>query len=165
MYEIYTGATGVISKAEKVQCLVFLHVAEPEAQKLFRTFDLDSAEWEKINSITEAFSKYYMGGANVTVVRYQFNTFNQMTESMETYIRELCQRIKYCGYKDLGDSILWDTIIPGVKDDDLRDRLLQTPNLSLSQCLQMCSLSEHNSHLLRAAASSQWEAQIIAMDA
>ena len=43
-YEIYAGATGVTSKSGKVQCFVFLHVAGPEAQKLFETFEMDSSE-------------------------------------------------------------------------------------------------------------------------
>ena len=33
----------------------------------------------------------------------------------------------------------------GIKDDTLRGRLLQTPNLSLEQCIQTCRLSENKS--------------------
>ena len=39
----------------------------------------------------------------------------------------------------------------GVKSDVLHDKLLQTLNLSLSQCLQLCKLSEHSSSSLRSS--------------
>ena len=34
MDELYAIAAGVITKSEKVQCAVFLHVAGPDAQKV-----------------------------------------------------------------------------------------------------------------------------------
>ena len=38
-----------------------------------------------------------------------------------------------------------DRIVCGIKDDNLRNRLLQTPNLILEQCIQTCRLSENKS--------------------
>ena len=67
---------------------------------------------------------------------------------MEVYIHELSQRISYCGYKNMEQALLCDKLVCGVKDDTLRDRLLQTPNLILKQCIEMCRMSEHNTPLL-----------------
>ena len=45
--EIYAVAAGVMSKAEKVQCCIFLHVAGLEAQTVHRTIQTDSLPTEK----------------------------------------------------------------------------------------------------------------------
>ena len=157
-YEIYAGATGASSKSEKVQCFHFLHVAGADAQKLYHTLDI--ADKDKIHSLTEAFREYCAGKANITVVRYQFNTYQQTTESMESYIRELRQRIAYCSYSNMEDDLLCDRLVCGVKDDTLRDKLLQTPNLTLQQCLQTCRMSEHNTRSLRSTTECFSESHI-----
>ena len=147
-YELYATAAGVITKSEKVQCAVFLHVAGLDAQKVARTLNIDSADRDKIAPLVEAFRNYCEGKDNITVVRYRFNSYNQVNESMETYIRELRNRITHCEYGVLEDSLLRDRLVCGVKDNELRSRLLQTPCLTLTQCIEMCRLNEHKSEQL-----------------
>ena len=125
----------MITKSEKVQCAVFLHVAGPDTQKVAHSLDIDSNDKDKINPLK-------------SVVRYRFNYYNQASVSMETYIRELRNRIAHCEYGVLEDSLLRDRLVCGVKDNNLRSRLLQTPGLSLMQCIEMCRLNEHKSELL-----------------
>ena len=95
-YELYAGASGLIGKGEKVQCCAFLHIAGLEAQKLYRTFQIESADKDKIAPMIEIFRQYCSGKANITVVRYLFNSHNQTDENMESYIRELRTRISFC---------------------------------------------------------------------
>ena len=73
-------------KSEKVQCFTFLHVAGSEAQKVFRTFQMEGSEKDKINPLIQAFKNYCEGKANITVTRYQFNTYQQTTECLDVYI-------------------------------------------------------------------------------
>ena len=162
-FEIYAGAAGVTSKPEKVQCCVFLHVAGPEAQKLFHTFTIADGDRHKIKPLTEAFEEYCTGKCNTTVVRFKFNSYHQTTQCMETYIRELKQRIAYCEYGELESTLLRDKLVCGVRDDALRDKLLQTPNLDLPKCLEICRMSEHNTALLRGTNTNLAETQIDAI--
>jgi hypothetical protein len=39
-FELYLTATGIEEKAEKVQVATFLHVAGPDAQRVYNTFDI-----------------------------------------------------------------------------------------------------------------------------
>ena len=142
-FEIYAMATGVANKGEKVQCCVFLHVAGAEAQKVFRTLKIEEENQDKLQPLVNAFREYCQGKTNITVTRYQFNSFNQTNEGMDTYIRELQSRIAYCDYGNVENSMLCDRLVCGVKSDRLRERLLQTPNMTLTQCMEMCRLSEH----------------------
>ena len=151
-YELYAGATGLTTKTSKVQCCAFLHVAGLEAQKLFHTMNISSSDRQKIGVVVAAFKDYCQSKSNITIVRYRFISYNQGTESIDVYIRELQYRVELCDYENMQDSILCDKLVCGVRDDKLRDKLLQTPNLKLEQCLEMCRLSEHDSRELSGGA-------------
>ena len=144
-YEIYATAAGIASKSEKVQTCVFLHMASPEAQKVYRNMNLPKLDLDKLVPLIDAFRTYYEGKSNRTVTRYKFNSYNQGDESMDTYIRELKSLIPHCEYGQTKQSILCDRLVCGVGSDKLRDRLLQTVDLMLQQSEDMCRMSEHRS--------------------
>jgi hypothetical protein len=50
-YEIFSIATGVDEKDEKIQCNVFLHVAGEAAQKVYATFTFAEGEVNKIGPL------------------------------------------------------------------------------------------------------------------
>ena len=162
-FDIYATAAGVNNKPEKVQCCIFLHVAGAEAQKVFRTIEMAPEDKDKLRPLVEAFREYCEGKTNLTVIRYQFHSFNQTTENMDEYIRELQSRITYCDYGPVEKSILCDKLICGIKSDKLRDRLLQTPNLALSECMAMCRLSEHRAAHLNKNKATEIEDQVDAV--
>ena len=88
-YEIYSGASDVTGKLEKIQCFIFLHGAGAEAQKLLQMLEIPSTDQEKIAPLVAALMRYCEGQSNITVVRYKFNSYNQKSKSIDTYIREL----------------------------------------------------------------------------
>ena len=77
--------------------------------------------------------------------------YNQRTDNMDTYIRELRSRISHCEYGELGDSFLCDRL---VRCKTTRNGLLQTPNITLKQCEEMCRLSENRTSVLTAGNST-----------
>ena len=118
--------------------------------KGFPTLEIDSSDKEKIAPLIAAFQRYCEGKSNVTVVRYQLNTYYQTTESMGVHIRELCHKIAFCEYGDSENSTLKDQLVCGVKDMQLCDNLLQTPRLNLERCIEICCLSEYNASQIEA---------------
>ena len=58
-------------------------------RKSFQTLEVQKKD--NIQPIIDAFKEYCTGKANITVVRYQFNSFKQTIENTEAYIRELQQ--------------------------------------------------------------------------
>lgn len=159
-YQLYAIASGAVNKPEKTQCALFLHVAGIEAQKVYRSLKIPSANQDKFAPLIAAFNEYCAGKTNITVVRYQFNSYNQSVENIDTYIRELKSRIAFCNYGDIEDSLLSDRIVCGVKSDKLRDVLLQTPNLTLESCIEKCRLSEHTAAQLNGHKTEEIEAQV-----
>ena len=141
-YEYYVIATGASGKAERILCSLFLHIAGPDAQTLHAQFEFDSDEREKIQPLTKKFETYCISRSNITVVRHRFHTYNQNNESMDTYIRELKARVVDCNYGQLEDSLLCDRLICGVSDEKLREKLLQTDDMTMEKCITMCRRSE-----------------------
>ena len=66
-FEIYTIASGVNEKSEKVQCNVFLHVAGPEAQKIHATFEFDNDKVDKIAPLKKKFKDYCQGKKKISL--------------------------------------------------------------------------------------------------
>ena len=149
-FDIYSIASGISTKDEKIQCNVFLHVAGPDAQKVFSTFTFTDQEKDKIAVLKAKFKTYCEGEKNITVTRYRFNTHNQAPdEKFDAYYTSLKAKISECEYGDLADSLLKDRIVCGISDNTLREKLLQTEALTLDKCLSMCRLSEITSNQLK----------------
>ena len=55
-YKLYTGAAGLVSKSEKVQCCTFLYAVSPVAQKVHHTIKFETRERDKIKPLVEAFA-------------------------------------------------------------------------------------------------------------
>ena len=159
-FEYYCVASGVSSKAERVQCCLFLHVAGPEAQKVYANMDVDPSERDKIVPLTRQFKEYCMGKANITVTRYRFNNNNQRGETISAYINELKDQVKYCEYEHMEESLLRDRIINGVKSNKLRNKLLQTAELDLAKCINICELSEFDAQQLKEDAEPREEIEV-----
>ena len=61
---------------------------------------------------------------------------------MMEFITALRDNIRDCDYSSLQDSLLRDRIIAGVCSTTLCNKLLQTANLTLQKCVDICELSE-----------------------
>ena len=137
-FDFYATAVGASTKAEKVQCCLFLHVAGPDAQKVHANLDIPETHRDKIVPLIQAFREHCTGKANITVTRFKFNNHNQRDENISAYIVELKDRIRHCKYGTLEESLLCDRIVSGVKSGKLRDKLLQTANLDINKCITIC---------------------------
>jgi hypothetical protein len=75
--ELYLTATGIEEKTEKVQVATFLHVAGPDAQCVYNTFDIVADDREKIDVLKTKFKEYCEPRKNLSYIRHVFFTRNQ----------------------------------------------------------------------------------------
>ena len=141
-YEIYAVAAGVTTKTERIQCCIFLHIAGKAARNVYKTMHFESGEKDKITPLIEAFSEYCDGATNIVVTRFRFFHYDQTTQSIDTYITELRNKVPMCDFGDREESLLRDRIVGGVADEDLQELLLRTKNLDLKKCIEICRISE-----------------------
>ena len=136
-YEIYECAKEIENKPEKVQIGIFLNIIGPDGVTIFKSFkdkEITVIVKEKnvqlsgklnLDWIKTQFNKYCIPRRNVTYERYVFfKRAQEDNENIDTYHTELKKLSINCEFKDLRDSIK-DRLIIGMKDDMLRQRLLQ----------------------------------------
>ena len=95
---------------------------------------------DKIDPLILAFRDYWVGSENLIITPFHLNT-RKMTKKMQTYIAVLKDKIKVCEYGPLEDSLLRDRLVARC-DMMLCSKLLQTADLTLASCIDMCELGE-----------------------
>ena len=148
-FEFYAIAAGVHAKAEKVQCSLFMHVAGTQAQRVHANMVFESGDQDKITPLIKAFKDYCTGKENIIITRFKFNSHCQTSENASTYITALKDKVTDCEYGAMEDTLLRDRIVAGVKNRKLQNKLLQTANLTLDTCIEICQLSEYKAEQLQ----------------
>ena len=99
----------------------------------------------------EKFDEFAIGEVNKTYERYIFNGRNQgQNESIDAYVACLRSLAQTCGFCEcLSVSLLRDRIVLGVKNNNLRKRLLQERKLDLKKCIDICRSSKAASSQLK----------------
>lgn len=96
-----------------------------------------------VKKIFEELKKELMPKENLAYRQYQF--FDKKQDEQETF-NEFYIRIKdmasMCNFGNKTDEILKCKIVQGVKDEQLRERLYRTPELSLTEVISYCRASE-----------------------
>ncbi|CAJ1049307.1 uncharacterized protein K02A2.6-like [Xyrichtys novacula] len=142
-FELFSVASGVSEKSEKVQCATFLHVAGEEAIKVCNTFVFADAEKDKIAVLKSKFKEYCEPRKNLTYIRHVFFTRAQkQSEPIDSYVTDLKSKAKDCEFGDLHDSLVRDRIVCGITNDQVRGRLLREADLTLEKAVDICRASE-----------------------
>lgn len=142
-YELFAVASGVAEKSEGVQCATFLHVAGEEAIKVSNTFVFADAERNKIAALTQKFREYCEPRKNMPYIRHMFFTRAQgPSETIDAYVTDLKYKAKDCEFGNLCNSLIRDRIVCGIRDDQVRARLLREADLTMEKALDVCRASE-----------------------
>lgn len=136
-------ATEIDKKPEAVQVATLLTVIGEEAREVFSTF----TEWDsegdnkKINPVLQQFEKYCQPRKNIPFERYRFNSHAQ--ESYDHYRTGLLKLAERCDFQSITrDEILRDRLVFGIKDDQVRERLLRQSSLTLTKTDEICRAAE-----------------------
>ncbi|PIK38272.1 GagPol [Apostichopus japonicus] len=110
---------------------------------------------EDLNSRIECFP--YSGSDLVnkpSKINTDINSFREPGESVERYITEIKLLSQTCNFDSLQDSLIRDRIVVGIKDMNLRERLLRIPDLNLEKCIGTCRASELSKERMKVMDSS-----------
>lgn len=150
-YELFAVASGVAEKSETVQCATFLHIAGEEAIKVSNTFVFADGERNKIAVLKQKFKEYCEPRKNLTYIRHVFFSRAQgPSETIDAYVTDLKNKAKDCEFGNLCDSLIKDRIVCGIRDDQVRARLLREADLSLARAIDVCRASEITSTQMKA---------------
>lgn len=149
-FQFYLEATEYTEKAEKLQCSLLLHCIGEDAVEVFNTFTFGEDEKDKINPLLKKFEDFCNPIKNQTYERYKFHTYFQTEgETIDHYATELKNKAKTCEFGQLCDSFIRDRIVCGIINDQVRERLLRIPDLTLTKSIDICRASEVSKQQLK----------------
>lgn len=89
--------------------------------------------------------------------RYRFNNCKQEPgESIAAYLTELRTVAKNCQHEDVTpEEILHDRIVLGIRDDKMRERLLQYNDLTLQKAVALIKAAKQTEHQVKLMGASK----------
>ncbi|XP_044765716.1 uncharacterized protein LOC123321967 isoform X2 [Coccinella septempunctata] len=141
-FDIYMlAAVDTTDIKEQKKVAIFLNLIGEQGVEIFNTLNL-KLELSTLKDVKAAFQKYCDPKKNIIFDRYKFLSCNQKEgQSISNYITEIKTLVKVCEYQD-EDEMIRDKIILGIKDNNLREKLLQYENLSLKKTEEICNVTE-----------------------
>ena len=152
----YCVIQSVNERSPEYQASLFRTAIGSEAMKVLDTQPVPlGRSVDDVSTLVSMMDTFVLGQVNPTYERYLFRKRTQHSgESIETYITDLKTMIKICEVPDnFIDELIKDQVIFGIKDNALRERLLQERGLTLSKCQEMCMAAEAASSHLKAMTS------------
>lgn len=142
-WENYEIASGLDEKSDKIRIATLLTAIGNDCYKVFKNLPLSEDQKSTAKNILKALKEHLTPQVNIIYERYVFNTTCQTDmESADQFIHKLRARIKTCQYGALEDDLLRDRIVVGVRDVQVRKRLLTQANLTLAESISACRISE-----------------------
>ncbi|CAC5395999.1 unnamed protein product [Mytilus coruscus] len=145
-FQFYLDATEFNEKAEKLQCSLLLHCIGEDAVEVFNTFNFLEDEKDQIAPLQLKFEQFCNPIKNQTYERYKFHTCSQ-SEGENLY-----------------DSFVRDRIVCGILSDNVRERLLRIPDLTLAKSIDICRASEVSKQQLKSITEDEKTVHAIRKD-
>ena len=150
-WDAYEIATRLDKETLKYRTAVLLTCLGSEALEIHEGFSFEDGEdRNNIETVLAKFDKYFMAETNEAYESYRFNKCDQTdSENVETYVTRLRQLAKGCHYGELSDRLIRDRIVAGVRDDELRKKLLEERDLTLKLAIEKCKIHESSEKQLK----------------
>ena len=146
-FEFYMKACRRNQEADSIRIATLLTVMGSDGQDIYSTFDFEDEE--TYDAVISKFTHYCQPQSNETFLRHRFRTRIQGEgEDLDHFINSLRQLVKKCGYdcpaydETINDSVIRDQIVLGVRDPNLRERLLREDKLTLDKAIKISRASE-----------------------
>nr|XP_015840015.1 PREDICTED: uncharacterized protein LOC107398947 [Tribolium castaneum] len=102
-------------------------------------------EKDKFETPKKKFEDYFVPKKNLTYCRHRFFSSRQGNESIEQFVTDLKNKAKECELGNLQDELIKTMLITGMKDEQVREKLLQKDgsSLTLEKAIECCIMTEN----------------------
>ena len=146
----FLAGTESNDKADSVKIGIMLTHAGKEAREIYKTLPWESAgDNMKFDKVLKAFKDYCQPRKNILYERYKLWSLKQEDgESVDTYLTRLKLQVDHCEYDKEGwpDAVKTETVrdkfVFGLRDDSLKERLLQESSISLNKLVALAQRTE-----------------------
>ena len=144
----YFEGSGILKGKNKSQLrCTFLLLIGTAGSRYIETIDPD----DKIKDVKELIKKldeYYAPKKNVIIERHNFNTsYQDAGESFKDYYTKIRESAKSCEWPITEEDGLRDKIVQGIRDVNLKKKLLCKADLTLQEAVDICTTEESASAL------------------
>ena len=140
-YEIVTELT---KRPDEYRVATFITCIGADALEIYNGLPFENeVDKKNITKVIQLLEKYCLGETNIIYERYVFNNRSQNSdESIECYVTSLRVLADSCEYGLLKDELIRDRIVCGIRENQLRKRLLQECKLTLIRAIDICRAAE-----------------------
>ncbi|XP_055903139.1 uncharacterized protein LOC129939224 [Eupeodes corollae] len=136
-FDRFRIASGLDKRNEVEQVNTLVYLMGDQADDIFLSFNLSSADEKKFIPVLNAFENFFVMKHNVIYERAKFNSRSQLDgESIEDFITALYLLSENCNYAALRDEMLRNRLVVGVRDRRLSERLQLESELTLEKAIQ-----------------------------
>ena len=142
-YEDYEIATELCQRQMSVRLASLRSIMGKECLQILRNLSLTAEQQATVKGCLDGLEAHFKPQRNVVYERYVFNSCVQsVEESVDVYVNRLRKLASSCEFGALTDELIRDRLVIGVKDRDLKGRLLRQKGLSLQKAIEMCKSNE-----------------------
>lgn len=135
----YITAAELNKKDETTQCALLLHLIGTEGYRIYRTFSFTEEEKNKMDVFKRKFDEHFLPRQNTAFERYKFFTMRQNGQTVEQFITSLRDQSNKCKFEKLKDSLVQSMITCGINSNEIREKLLQSDEITLDETVKVCS--------------------------
>ncbi|KAF0723562.1 Uncharacterized protein FWK35_00028038 [Aphis craccivora] len=151
-FNIYLIASNKDEENDIRKINILLNLIGPQGVKIYNNFK--KKEKTNFDTVVRAFNQYCEPRKNIIFQRYKFGCcIQQEGKSFDDFLTELKTLAATCEYKE-EDNMIRDRIVFGVKDPEIKDKLLTISNLSMDKAEEICKTTEATKQELQEMATS-----------
>ncbi|KAG8174307.1 hypothetical protein JTE90_010933 [Oedothorax gibbosus] len=142
-FTFYLEATEKTSKPDKTKVALLLGIMGEDCIEIYNNFKLSDEDSQKFDTVIDRFDKHFAPSTNTVIARYKFfNCRQQPSESIDSFINNLKTLAKDCKFEDQEESLVRDLLIMGIKDVNVKEKLLIDSELNLDKAINYCRAKE-----------------------
>ena len=147
---------------QEYQVSVFLAVFGPDACEIFDNIKFDDEDDKNdLQKVMEKLQDFFVGDTHEAFESYKFHLRKQeASESIEGYIAALRKLAKTCNFDKLEERLIRDQVVVGVREEGLRQKLLEDKQLTLDKCMSIGRAYESSKQQLQSMSSEGDSSQV-----
>lgn len=160
-FSLYLIAANCEDESDKRKVALLLHSIGDRGMEIFSSFSLDPDN-VTYKEVTHKFDDYFIPKKNVTLERYKFFTRTQgPSETFDNFLTDLLNKSINCEFGPMKDELVRDIIIVGIKDNNLKERLLRESEISLETTISICKATELSHRQVREMTTDSTDAETV----
>lgn len=141
-FEYFLIASDKDAVTSKEKCALFMHIIGKHGREIYEELDITEAEKSNYEVLCKKFNDYCDPQKNINYERHIFFETYQNDLAFDKFLGVLKIKSKSCGFDSLKNSLILTQLIRGLRDVQMREKLLAKSSLGLEEAVIWCRAAE-----------------------